>query len=329
MATKKSVKSLDGVQAPILEDTVFDTNQFKKQSLDDIQVPILTDTTGGNVIQNKKIGLEDIQAPVLEDTSQHQTVTNVKKSLDDVAVTSLSTTDGKAVTVHRTVETPKNSQSSDTSTTNPTAKTNTSNRLQGVTTTVVEQPPQEERYVSKYANADIERAKQEGMKKAHQVSTPELTEEEKKKSREAHKQLMAMRDQEMAKKGGKMVILLLFLGLFATVGFHLLIYIPEFKEGSGADLVEKLKSYVIYYDVLLALGSFLVLPKLEGFRKFSSFVFGLNTLVTITLGSFLLTQMVSVGSNIAYYLVSLVFSVFITFQLSGNENVGKYYTLNS
>lgn len=319
MATKKSVKSLDGVQAPILEETFCDTTQFRKKSLDDIQAPILTETTGGNVIQNKKVGLEDIQAPILEDTSQHQVTTNIKKSLDDVSVPTLNTTDGKQVAVSRVetsqpatqVQQPLNSGT---------------NRLEGVSSPVVEQPQREERYVSKYANADIERAKQEGMKKAHEISTPELTEEEKKKSREAHKQLMAMREQEMAKKGGNMVKLLLFLGLFATVGFHLFITIPEFKEGGGANLVETLKGFVIYYDVLLVLGSFLMLPKLEGFRKFSSFVFGLNTLITVTLGSFLLSQMTSIGVNIAYYLVSLIFSVFISFQLSGNENVGKYYT---
>lgn len=321
---KKSIKSLDDVQAPILEETTFDTTQFKKKSLDDIQAPVLTDTTGGNVIQNKKISLDDIQAPILEDTSQHQMVTNVKKSLDDVAVTTLSTTDGKQVQANRVNVVSKEQTTIKKSDTVSNVKSSV-NKLEGVSAPIVEQPQQEERYVSKYANADIERAKQEGLKQAHKVSTPELTEEEKQKSREARRKLQAMQEQEMAKKGGKTVILLLFLGLFATIGFHLLITLPEFKEG-GSSLVEKLKSYIIYYDVLLALGSFLMLPKLEGFKKFSSVVFGLNLVVTITLGSFLLTQMAGIGINIVFYIISLVCSAVISFQLSGNENVGKYYS---
>lgn len=320
MATRKSTRSLDGVQAPILEETTFNTNQFRKKSLDDIQAPILTETTG-NIIQNKKVGLEDIQAPILEDTSQHQTVTNVKKSLDDVSVPTLNTTDGRQVAVKRAVTTQQTTTSQRPLQANPTP-----NRLEGVSAPVVESQPEDRPYISKYASADIERAKKEGLKKAHQSTPPELTEEEKRRSREARRQLMEMQNQEMAKKGGKMVILLLFLGLFATVGFHLLITMPEFKEGSGADLVEKLKGFLIYYDVLLALASFLMLPKLEGFKKFSSLVFGLNILVTITLGSFLLTQMASIGVNIVFYLLSLICSVFISFQLSGNENVGKYYS---
>ena len=107
------------------------------------------------------------------------------------------------------------------------------------------------------------------------------------------------------------------MGLFATVGFHLLLTIPTF--------VEKVKGFLWYYDVLLAIGSFLMLPKIEGFKNFASFVFGLNTLVSISLGSFLLSQMDGIGINIVFYLVSLLFSGFIVFQLSSNENIGKYY----
>lgn len=325
MATKKS---LEGVQAPLLEDTVFDTSQFEKKSLDDIQAPILTETSG-NVIQNKKIALDDISAPILADTSSNQTVVNVKKSLDDVQITQLNTTDGRQVNTVRQVPV-NNPATQNVSNQNRVVQNSTAipNRqpVQKVTSPVIEQSQEDRPYISKYANADIEHAKQEGLKKARQISTPELTEEDKRKSREARRQLQEMQNQEMAKKGGKMVIIMVFLGLFATVGFGLLLTLPTFKEGGGADLVEKIKGFLIYYEVLLGLGSFLMIPKIEGFKKFSSFVFGLNTLVTITLGSFLLTQMDGIGINIVYYLISLVFSIFVTFQLSGNENVGKYYS---
>lgn len=295
-------KKLDGISAPILEETSYNPNEVKKKSLDDISAPVLEDTT--YVAPTKKKNLSDISAPVLEDT--YVASQTKKSSLEGVSAPTLDTS---------TVATqPKSIPSQP------------AKNLEQVSAPVLEAEPEERKpYVSKYANADIERAKQEGLKKAHQVSTPELTEDEKKKSREAYKQLMRQKEEEMSKKGGKMVILLVFLGLFATVGFHLLLTIPTFKEGGGADLVEKVKGFLWYYDVLLAIGSFLMLPKIEGFKNFASFVFGLNTLVSISLGSFLLSQMDGIGINIVFYLVSLLFSGFIVFQLSSNENIGKYY----
>lgn len=298
---------LDGVSAPILEETTYNANDVKKKTLDDIQAPVLEDTFETN-LQNKKVGLADISAPILEDTF----VSNEKKksSLEGISAPVLD--DQYFTPPVKKVEP---------------IQTKT---LEQVSAPVLSQEPTEEHkpYVSKYSNADIEKAKEEGAKKARKdaVMTPELTEEEKKKSREAYKSLMRQREEEMAKKGGKMVILLLFLGLFAMVGFHLLISVPVFKEGGAESLAQKLKSFLWYYDALIAVGSFLLLPKIEGFKNFASFVFGLNTLVSLTLGSFLLSQMESIGVNIVFYLVSLLLSGFIVFQLSSNENIGKYYS---
>jgi len=298
---------LDGISAPILEETTYNANDVKKKTLDDIQAPVLEDTFETN-LQNKKVGLADISAPILEDTF----VSNEKKksSLEGISAPILDAQDFTPPV--KKVEPTQN-------------KT-----LEQVSAPVLSEESTEEHkpYVSKYSNVDIEKAKQEGAKKARKdaVTTPELTEEEKKKSREAYKSLMRQREEDMAKKGGKMVILLLFLGLFTMVGFHLLISVPVFKEGGSDSLVEKLKGFLWYYDALIAIGSFLLLPKIEGFKNFASFVFGLNTLVSLTLGSFLLSQMESIGINIVFYLVSLLFSGFIVFQLSSNENIGKYYS---
>lgn len=38
-------KKLDGISAPILEETSYNPNEVKKKSLDDISAPVLEDTT--------------------------------------------------------------------------------------------------------------------------------------------------------------------------------------------------------------------------------------------------------------------------------------------
>ncbi|MCD7800588.1 MAG: hypothetical protein LUG94_05190 [Ruminococcus sp.] len=295
---------LDDISAPILEDTSYDPNEFKKKkSLSDISAPILEDTD--YVAPNTKKSLDNVSAPVLEDT--FVAPSQKKGSLDGISAPTLDAQDFTPPPKKTVSEPSKN--------------------LEQVSAPVLESEPEERKpYVSKYANADIERAKQEGLKKAHKVSTPELTEEEKKKSREAYKQLMRQKEEDMAKKGGKMVIILVILGVVATLGIHLFISTPTFTDESILNLVDKIKGFLWYYDALLIVASFLLLPKIEGFKTFGSLIFGLNTLATLGLGIFLFSQMESIGIVILYFIMSLVCSGFITFQLSSNENIGKYYS---
>ncbi len=69
---------LDG----LLEETTYDPSQFRKKSLDDIQAPVLEDTyTGGSINPSK--AFEGLTAPVLEDTDANYTA-NSKKSFEGV-----------------------------------------------------------------------------------------------------------------------------------------------------------------------------------------------------------------------------------------------------
>jgi hypothetical protein len=284
-----------------LEETTYNPNDIKKHSLEDISAPVLEETT--YVAPSTKKSLDDISAPVLEDTF---VATPTKKhSLEGVSAPVL---DGDEVSP--TKET----------TTKPTKD------LTQVSAPVLDDEPQQPKpYVSKYANMDVERAKQEGAKQAHKVEKVELTPEEQKKSREAYKELMRMQEEEMAKKGGKTVIVMVILGLLAMVGFHLFVTQPTYEDESILAIVDKIKGFIWYYDAIVGIVAFLLIPKVEGLKTLGSVVFGLNALVTLGLGIFLFSQMSSVGVNAVYFLVSLVFSGYITFQLSSNENVGKYY----
>ena len=58
--------NLDGISAPVLEETTYDPSKSVKRSLDGIQAPVLEETS--YTPEKKTAGLDDVAAPVLADT---------------------------------------------------------------------------------------------------------------------------------------------------------------------------------------------------------------------------------------------------------------------
>ena len=58
--------NLDGIQAPVLEETTYDPSRSVKRSLEGIEAPVLEDTA--YTPEKKTSGLGDVAAPVLSDT---------------------------------------------------------------------------------------------------------------------------------------------------------------------------------------------------------------------------------------------------------------------
>lgn len=77
---------LDGLQSPLLEETTYDPSQFKKKSLDDIQAPVLEDTYTADNKQSVSKSFDGLTAPILEDTVSY---TSAKKSLSGVEAVQL------------------------------------------------------------------------------------------------------------------------------------------------------------------------------------------------------------------------------------------------
>ena len=298
MSTEKN--GLEGIQAPVLEETTYDESKFRKKSLDDIQAPVLEDTYTADTAHSKR--LDDVAAPVLEDTV-YTHKSSAAAALENIAPPQL---DDGGYTV-------PSSSGKDT-------------LIQQVSAPVLDSQPQNTPPPQRrFADPDIERAKAEGRKLAQQQASaePELTEEQKAKRRELNRQINIARDAAMAQKGAKLVVLLAVLGVISSVCLSVFMKM-DFQEGTK-ELFEKISDIIIYYSIVLGAVSILILPRVQFLKKLGSFVFGLNTLLMLFPGSTMITSKVNTGVSIIFYAVSLLLSGYICFSLSSNENIDKYY----
>ena len=293
MSTEKN--GLEGIQAPVLEETTYDESKFRKKSLDDIQAPVLEDTYTADAAHSKR--LDDVAAPVLEDTVYtHQS--SASKALESVAPPQLD--DGGY--------------------TAPAASGSDILRQQ-VSAPVLDSQPQNTPPPARFADPDLERAKAEGKRLAQQQAStePELTDEQKARRREINRQM----NIAMAQKGAKLVVLLAVLGVISSVCLSVFMKM-DFQEGTK-ELFEKISDIIIYYSIALGAVSILILPRVQFLKKLGSFVFGLNTLLMLFPGSTMITSKVNTGVSVIFYAVSLLLSGYICFSLSSNENIDKYY----
>lgn len=297
MSTEKN--GLEGIKAPVLEETTYDESKFRKKSLDDIQAPVLEDTYTADAAHSKR--LDDVAAPVLEDTVYtHQS--SASKVLESVAPPQLD--DGGY--------------------TAPAASGSDILRQQ-ISAPVLDSQPQNTPPPARFVDPDLERAKAEGKRLAQQQASaePELTDEQKARRREINRQMNIARDAAMAQKGAKLVVLLAVLGVISSVCLSVFMKM-DFQEGTK-ELFEKISDIIIYYSIALGAVSILILPRVQFLKKLGSFVFGLNTLLMLFPGSTMITSKVNTGVSVIFYAVSLLLSGYICFSLSSNENIDKYY----
>ncbi len=265
----------DGVQSPLLEETVYDPTKHSKKTLDDIQAPVLEDTYSYNSNASQK-SFEGLTAPTLEDTDADYT-SSTKKSLSGVEAVQLD-----------------------------------------------DAPAPAPRPVSQFVDPDLERAKAEGKKLAKQQPIEqELTDEEKARNREIHRQMVIAKEAAMAQAGSKLVILCMILGIVSTVCMSVFMKL-DFQEGTK-ELFDKISGMSIYYSVVIVIVSVLSIIRSVGIKKLCSLVFGLNTILMLFPVSTMITSKVDTVVSGVIYAISLIASGYVCFTLSSNENVDKYY----
>lgn len=290
--------NLDGISAPELEETTYDPSKQTRHSLDGIAAPVLEDTYTPPT-KSKPKGLDDIAAPVLEDTFTPPT--NSSKSLDTVAAPTLAE-DNYTPPVK---ETPKKD-------------------LSQVSGALLEEEEKVPEYKPKFVDPDLEKAKQEGAKKALRGNLDAEVEIDKEESLRMYHELLRERESEMAQKGGKTVIVMIVLGVIAAVCFTLFTTLTEFKDGAK-EICTIVSDIALYYSIVVGVLSFLMILKSEAIRKLSSFVFGVTTVLTIFPGILILMSKENMGLTALFFIITLISSGYVTFTLGSNENVDKYY----
>ncbi|MCM1007195.1 MAG: ABC transporter permease [Ruminococcus flavefaciens] len=195
---------------------------------------------------------------------------------------------------------------------------------------VLDEEPKPPKYVPKFVDEDLERAKQEGAKKAvsSQLSS---NQKDSKESLRMMLQLKEERQAEMAAKGFRISILLAVIGIISAVLFYLL-YSGQlgltYKDGlSGIGKI--IENSAMYIAITVGICSVTLITGISGFKSLSSLVFLLLGVIQIFPGIIMIPQHNgSMALTAILYGAALVGTIVVFFMLSASESVGLFFKKN-
>ena len=337
-----------GVAAPVLDDMdqYYDTSQ-KKGAPTGVSAPVLDDMDTYDPSQSQKKGdPSGVSAPVLSDTVQPSApeklimtdeeiiagFTDEQKTMYDglpeekkQMVLDMRRKQLGAEAPPPVIQAPVLDE--DNYVPPPKKETPPPEPAEPITAPVLDDEPEVPKYVPKYVDEDIEKAKLEGAKKA---LSSQLTSNQK-DSKESLRMMLELKEQqrqELAKKGGKIAAVLVLVGILAAVAFYLLysgklgLTYKDSLSGAGKIIQES----ALYISVITGVISFTLLTGIAGFKSLNSFVYFVFSFVQLFPGLFMIPQ-----HNGKVWLIGLLYAVgliggiavFVT--LSASEAVGLYF----
>lgn len=340
------------ITAPVLDDIDYVAPTSKKDGPQGVTAPVLDDMASYSPDTSKKGGPTGVTAPVLDDTSApYQSSEPEKVIMTDEEIIAGFTPDQletfnklpavnqqKVLDLRRAqlgVEAPKPVVTApvldEDNYTPPPKKEEPPKPAEPIKAPILDDAPEPTKYVPKFVDEDLERAKREGAKKA--VSSQLVSDQ--KDSKESLRMMLQLKEErraELAQKGFRVTIVIALLGVIAAVVFYLLYsgqlglgYKPDFS-GMGKVVEE----YSMYIAVIVGLCSFLLITGIGGCKSLASFVFLLFGVIQIFPGIVMIPQhkgsLALVG---ILYAVSLICTVAVFFMLSASEAVGLYFKKDS
>ncbi len=209
----------------------------------------------------------------------------------------------------------------------PPAKEEPPKPAEPVTAPVLDEEPEPPKYVPKFVDEDLERAKREGAKKAVES---QLTSNQK-DSKESLRMMLELKEQrnaELAQKGFKITIVIAVIGVVAAVAFYLL-YAGKLGLGYKSALSGMgniIKESALYISVITSAISLLMITGAGAFKSLASFVFLVLGIIQIFPGAAMIPQHNgSLGLAGILYAVSIGCTIAVFVTLSASEAVGLYF----
>lgn len=192
---------------------------------------------------------------------------------------------------------------------------------------VLDEEPELPKYVPKYVDEDVERAKREGAKQA--VSS-QLTSNQK-DSKESLRMMLELKEQrnaELAEKGFVITIVIAIIGVVGAVAFYLL-----YSGKLGLDYKDSLKGIgniikdsAFYISIVTAVGSLSLITGMGSFKSFASFIFVVCGIIQIFPGLAMIPQHNgSLALAGVLYTISIGCTIAVIVLLSASEAVGLYF----
>lgn len=354
-ATSAKKSGPDGVAAPVLDDMGYVASTAKKDGPQGVAAPVLDDMETYSPKEKKTKGEpENVTAPVLDDEGYTAKAPASAMNGDDEIVAgfspeqkamydSLPDDKKKQVIQMRKAQLAQKQGNAETKVqaepvkapvldednyTPPVKEEKKVETPAPVSAPVLDEAPEPVKYVPKFADEDLEKAKQEGAKRS--VSS-QLTSSQKdeKESLKMMLELKAERQAEAARKGFIITIVLAIIGVAAAVLFFMF-YSGQFfglsyKEDSGK-FQQIMADYSLYVGIAAGLSSVLLITGVSGLKSLASFMFFILSVIQVIPGFFMISQKdgnTTVG--IILYAAALLCSLAVFITLSASEAVGLFF----
>ena len=196
-----------------------------------------------------------------------------------------------------------------------------------VTAPVLDEEPEPPKYVPKFVDEDLERAKREGAKKA---VASQLTSNQK-DSKESLRMMLELKEQrnaELAQKGFKVTIAIAIIGVIGAVTFYML-YAGKLGldyKSSLSGIGNIIKESALYISVISSAISLLMITGAGAVKSLASFVFLVLGIIQIFPGAAMIPQhngSMALAGILYAISIGCTAAVFIT--LSASEAVGLYF----
>lgn len=192
---------------------------------------------------------------------------------------------------------------------------------------VLDEEPELPKYVPKYVDEDVERAKREGAKQA--VSS-QLTSNQK-DSKESLRMMLELKEQrnaELAEKGFVITIVIAVIGVIGAVAFYLL-----YGGQLGLDYKDSLssagniiKNSAMYIALASAVGSLTLITGMGSFKSLATLIFVVCGIIQVFPGLAMIPQHNgSLALAGILYAVSIGCTIAVIVMLSASEAVGLYF----
>lgn len=196
-----------------------------------------------------------------------------------------------------------------------------------ITAPILDDEPEAPKYVPKFVDEDLEKAKREGAKKA--VSSQLVSDQ--RDSKESLRMMLELKEErrrEMAKKGFRVVIVFALIGVAAAVTFYLLYSGSlglDYKDGmSGAANV--IKNSAMYIAIAMGVSALTLITGVGFFKSLASLIYLAAGIVQIFPGLIMIPQHEgSMGLTVALYAVSLICTIAVIVGLSAVESVSLFF----
>lgn len=321
--------NLDGIQAPVLEETTYDPSRSVKRSLEGIEAPVLEDTA--YTPEKKTSGLGDVTAPVLSDT---YTPGAAPQQFNPQAAQPQFQQYGQnpQMAQPQFQQYGQNPQAAQTQfqqySQNPQMaqpQAQQSRNLDDVQKPVLDdEPAVQQRYVPKFTDPDLEAAKKTAVDRAIKSSlnsVPESFDEE--KSRETYREFMREKEADLAKKGGIQVIFIMIAGMIS--GLLTLLYSFGALKEETPGIIDTFNMVYMILGIVFIGGAAAMLVKSNTTRKLAANIFTIGTVLHVIPGIFVMFAKESRTSAIVLYLAVLIINIVICFIYGSSESIKKHY----